>query len=302
MQAHRKVMITGRGVVSPLGVGLQAHTEGLLTGRSAISRLETLSSLGVSLSAAGKVPEGDLVEFVHRIPRKQKKLMNRAGVLAGVASALAVEEAGFGLIEMDPTRSGIFLATWFTAYELLSFIRYLGKTESEDEPKRLDSEKANRHWTEDMNPVDYSLKVLPNLTAGHLAILHQAQGYSRLIADGWRGGILAVSQAAETIRHGDLDVAVVGGAEASLEEGILCDLATFEVMAKDGKDPDRVCRPFDVCRSGSVVGEGAGVVVLEEKEHAENRGATIYGEVVGLFSWSVSFHLFSLFGLSSLSG
>jgi len=281
MQTHRKVMITGRGVVSPLGVGLQAHTEGLLTGRSVISRLETLSSLGVSLSAAGKVPEGDLVEFVHRIPRKQKKLMNRAGVLAGVASALAVEEAGFGLVEMDPTRSGIFLATWFTAYELLSFIRYLGKTESEDEPKRLDSEKANRHWTEDMNPVDYSLKVLPNLTAGHLAILHQAQGYSRLIVDGWRGGILAVSQAAETIRHGDLDVAVVGGAEASLEEGILCDLATFEVMAKDGKDPDRVCRPFDVCRGGSVVGEGAGVVVLEEKEHAENRGATIYGEVVG---------------------
>jgi len=281
MQTHRKVMITGRGVVSPLGVGLQAHAEGLLTGRSAISRLETLSSLGVSLSAAGKVPEGDLVEFVHRIPRKQQKLMNRAGVLAGVASALAVEEAGFGLVEMDPTRSGIFLASWFTAYELLSFIRYLGKTESEDEPKSLDSEKANRHWTEDMNPMDYSLKVLPNLTAGHLAILHQAQGYSRLIADGWRGGILAVSQAAEAIRHGDLVVAVVGGAEASLEEGILCDLATIGVMAKDGKDPDRVCRPFDVCRGGSVVGEGAGMVVLEEKEHAVNRGATIYGEVVG---------------------
>jgi len=162
MQTPRRVMITGRGVASPLGVGLQAHAEGLLTGRSVISRLETLSSLGISLVAAGEVPEGDLGEFVHRIPRKQKKLMNRAGVLAGVASALAVEEARFGLVEMDPARSGIFLATWFTAYDLLSFIRYLGKTESDDEPKSLDSEKANRHWTEDMNPVPVTpLKHLP---------------------------------------------------------------------------------------------------------------------------------------------
>ena len=281
MQTHRKVMITGRGIVSPLGVGLQAHAGGLLTGRSAISRLETLSSLGVSLSAAGEVPEGDLVEFVHRIPRKQTKLMNRAGVLAGVASAFAVEEAGLGLVEMDPTRSGIFLASWFTAYELPSFIRYLGKTESEKEPHRLDDVKANRNWIEGMNPVDYSLKVLPNLTAGHLAILHQAQGHSRLIVDGWRGGLLAVAQAAEAIRYGELDVVVAGGAEASLEEGILCDLATFEVMAKDGKDPDRACRPFDVGRGGSVIGEGAGFVVLEERDHALKRGATIYGKVTG---------------------
>ncbi len=279
--SYERVMITGRGVVSPLGVGLEAHREGLLTGRSTISRCEKLSSLGVSLLAVGKVPDQELVNFVDRIPKKQKKLMNRAGVLAGVASSLAVEEAGLGQADIDPARSGIFLATWFTAYELFSFIRYLGKSESEKEPHRLDDEKANRHWMEGMNPVDYSLKVLPNLTAGHLAILYQAQGHSRLIVDGWRGGLLAVAQAAEAIRHGELDVAVVGGAEASLEELILCDLATFEVMAKDGKDPDRVCRPFDVCRGGSVVGEGAGVVVLEEKEHAVNRGAKIYGEVVG---------------------
>ena len=281
MDTRRKVVITGRGVASPLGVGLQAHAEGLLIGGSVISKLDKLSSLGVSLSAAGMVPEGDLEEFVSRIPRKQKKLMNRAGVLAGVASALAAEEAGLGNVGLNPNRSGIFLASWFTAYELLSFINYLGKTESEEKPYSLDSEKANRHWTEGMNPVDYSLKVLPNLTAGHLAILHQAQGYSRLIADGWRGRILAVGQGADAIRHGELDIAVAGGAEASLEDGITCDLATFGVMAKDGNDPDRVCGPFDASRGGSFVGEGAGVVMLEEGEHAVNRGATIYGEVVG---------------------
>ncbi len=281
MMSYQRVMITGRGVVSPLGVGLKAHRERLLTGCSVISRCDKISSLGFSLSSAGQIPQNELSNFVDRIPRKQKKLMNRAGVLAGVASSLAVEEAGLGQADIDPARSGIFLATWFTAYELPSFIRYLGKSESDKEPHRLDDEKANRNWMESMNPVDYSLKVLPNLTAGHLAILHQAQGYSRLIADGWRGGLLAVAQAAEAIRHGELDVALVGGSEATLEEGILCDLATFEIMAKDGKDPDRACRPFDACRSGSIMGEGAGIVVLEERDHALKRGATIYGEVAG---------------------
>jgi len=95
------------------------------------------------------------------------------------------------------------------------------------------------------------------------------------------GGLLAVSQAADAIRHGELDMALVGGAEATLEEGILCDLATFDVMAKDGNEPTRACRPFDVRRGGCVLGEGAGVMVLEERDHALERGATIFGEVAG---------------------
>ncbi|MFQ5852175.1 MAG: beta-ketoacyl-[acyl-carrier-protein] synthase family protein [Candidatus Binatia bacterium] len=274
-------MIAGRGVVSPLGVGLQGHCEGLLAGRSVISKCERLSSLGFPLTRAGQISEKELEQIARLIPRKQRKLMNRAGVLAAIASFFAVEEAGFGQAGIDPTRLGVFLATWFTYFEFFSFIRYLGETQSEEEPSRMDSEKANRNWLRGMNPVDCSLKVLPNLTAGHLAILHQAQGYSRLVADGWRGGLLAVAQAAEAIRHGEVDVALAGGSEAALEEGIFCDLSGLEIMARDGTGQDQICRPFDLRRNGTVFGEGAGVVLLEERGHALKRGVTIHGEVLG---------------------
>jgi 3-oxoacyl-[acyl-carrier-protein] synthase II len=268
-------------VVSPLGVGIRAHGEGLLAGRSVISGCKRLSALGVPLAIAGQIHEEQLEESARLIPKKQRKLMNRATVLASIASYLASEEAGIGDARIDPTRLGVVFATWFTSYEFLPFIRYLGETESKDRPRGMDVETANRRWMERMNPVDYSLKVLPNLTAGHLAILHQAQGYSRLLADGWRGGLLAVAQAAETIRHGELDLVLAGGAEAPLEEGVICDLSGIGVMAIDGRGNGDHCMPFDARRNGIVLGEGAGVVVLEERNHALERGATIHGEVVG---------------------
>ena len=274
-------MVTGRGVVSPLGVGIASHTEGLLKGRAAISRCEKLSSVASSLASAGQVPEEEMRSFVDRIPKKQRKLMNRAGILAGIASSLAIEESGLATESVDPSRSGVFLASWHTSYELLSFIRYLGDTESESDPYLLDSEKANRNWVKGMNPVDYSLKVLPNLSAGHLAIMNHAQGISRLVADGWRGGILAVAQAADAIRHGELDVALAGGTESTLEEGILCDLSTLDTLARVTDVPDRMCRPFDSGRAGSVVGEGSAIVVLEEEEHALGRGGALFGEIAG---------------------
>jgi 3-oxoacyl-[acyl-carrier-protein] synthase II len=281
MMPERRVVITGRGILSPLGVGVDGHKAGLLAGRSVVRRSERLSALGFPLCSVGEIPEEALKNFSTAIPQKQKKLMNRAGILAAMASFLASEEAALGESEIEASRVGIFLATWFTSYDLSSFVRYLSDTESEQRPHVMDSEKANIRCVETMNPVDYSLKVLPNLTAGHLAIFHRAQGCSRVLADGWRGGLLAISQAAEAIRYGELDVAVAGGSESPLEEGIFCDLSTLSVVARDGGEPSQICRPFDFRRRGLVPGEGAAMVVLEERDRACRRGATLYGEIAG---------------------
>ncbi len=278
---HRHVVITGRGVVSPLGIGIEKHQEGLFAGRSVIRRSERLSLFGFPLCSGGEVSEEALKDSSILIPHKQKKLMNRAGILAAIASFLAAEEAGLREIEVEPERVGVFLATCFTSYDLSSFIHYLAGTEAKEEPHVMDSERANAKCLETVNPIDYSLKVLPNLTAGHLAILHQAQGCSRVFADGWRGGLLAVAQAAQAIRYGELDVVLAGGSESPLEAGIFRDLSTLENMARDLGEPDRICRPFDLKRRGMVLGEGAGVVVLEEKSRALGRGATLYGEITG---------------------
>lgn len=279
--ANRRVVITGRGVVSPLGIGIEKHQEGIFSNRSFLHKSEKLAAMNFPLTCAGEVSDAGLVSAMATIPPKQKKLMNRAGILAAIASALAAKEACLSTGHMDPTRIGVCLASWFTSYDLPSYLRYLAETESTRGTRVMDAGKANAWWLERMNPIDFSLKVLPNLSAGHLAILHQAQGGTRMIADGWRGGLLAVAQAAQMIQDGDLDVVLAGGAESPLEEGIFCDLCMLPVLARDGDSMDGICRPFDASRSGTVLGEGAGVVVLEERNHALQRNATLYGEVIG---------------------
>jgi len=279
--ASRRVVITGRGVVSPLGIGIEKHQEGIFSNRSYLQKSEALAAVHYPLVCAGVVPDGELRNAISQIPPKQKKLMNRAGILAAIASALAAEEAGLRGGQMDPTRVGICLASWFTFYHLPSYLRYLAETESNRGSRVMDAEKANTSWVERMNPIDFSLKILPNLSAGHLAIFHQAQGGTCTIADGWRGGLLAVAQAVQVIQDGDVDVVLAGGTESPLEEGIFCDLSILPVLARDGDGIDGLCRPFDVSRCGTVLGEGAGVVVLEERDHALQRKATLYGEVIG---------------------
>ena len=279
--ANRRVVITGRGVVSPLGIGIEKHREGIFSNRSYLHKSETLAAMHYPLVCAGVVPDEELLSAIGLIPPKQKKLMNRAGILAAIASALAAKEAGLWKSQMDPTRMGICLASWFTSYHLPSYVRYLAETESKRGSGVMDAEKANTRWLEKMNPIDFSLKVLPNLSAGHLAIFHQAQGGTRMIADGWRGGLLAVAQAAQVIQEGDVDVVLAGGTESPLEEGIFGDLCILPVLARDGDRIDGLCRPFDVSRCGTVLGEGAGVVVLEERNHALDRNATLFGEVIG---------------------
>jgi 3-oxoacyl-[acyl-carrier-protein] synthase II len=237
--------------------------------------------MGFPVCSAGEIAEEALKNYLALIPQKQKKLMNRAGILSAIAALLAVQEARLEEHEVESACFGIFLATWFTAYDLASFVRYLQQTESKQDPGSLDSEKANTIWLEKMNPVDFSLKVLPNLSAGHLAILHRAQGCSRTIADSWRGGLLAVAQGAEAIRRGELEIVLAGGSESTLEGGVFNDLCRLDMIARENRVRDGICRPFDVARHGAVLGEGAGVVVLEERHHALRRGANIYGEIIG---------------------
>lgn len=281
MMTKRRVVVTGRGVISPLGTAIDGHRKGLFTGQSVIARSERLASYGFSLCSAAEIQDEELKKAAANIPQKQKKLMSRAGILAAIAAAFAVREAKIDKATLEPTRMGVFLATWFTGYDLASFLRYLSGTESDQHPRTMNAEKANRKCLETMNPVDYSVKVLPNLAAAHLAILHQAQGSSRLIADGWRGGLLAVAQGAQAIRDGELDVVLAGGSESPLEAGIFCDLCSLEILASEPAGGNHICRPFDRERRGTVLGEGAGVLMLEEREHALRRGATLYGEILG---------------------
>ena len=276
----RRVAITGVGVVSPLGMGAEEHWAGLVSGRSAIKRSGRLANQGFPVAVAAEIPEPMLRDQFQRLPRKQIKLFSRVMLFGMIASSMAVEDGGLRNGSVDPSRCGVFLGTFFTTLDFSVFLHWMAEAESACVAETLDLGKANAYCMTSINPVDFSLKTMPNLAAGHIAIGHNAQGFCRVIADGCTGGLQAVGQAFLAIKEDKVDVALCGGAEAPLEEFVFLNLCTLDFLARTG-EPSRLCSPFDRSRSGAVLGEGAGMLVLEELERAQSRGARIYGEVVG---------------------
>lgn len=266
----RRVVVTGRGVVSPLGVGVDAHFAALVDGPCAIASLPRLGALGLAASRGAQVDPEILRPNLSRLPRKQQKLYNRATLLAMLAASLAMDEAGLSPGAGDPERFGVVLGVNALSWDLRAMVEYLAAAESRHAPGTLDMSIANGFCMRHINPLDYSLKTLPNLAAGHLAIAHDAQGICRAMTEGPVGGGHAIGQAFRMIADGDLDVALCGGADALLEELLFATHVGLGILAPDGP-----------AQSGAHAGEGSGVLVLEEAERARARGATIHGEVRG---------------------
>ena len=277
----RRVAVTGIGVVSPLGIGVEHHWEGLISGRSAIAQSRRLADHGFPVDVVAEIPEAILREQFYRLPRKQLKLFSRVMLFGMIASSLAVEDGRLSQGSFDSTRCGVFLGTFFTTLNVPAFLRWMTEAESSSVTETLDLGRANAYCMTSMNPVDFSLKTMPNLAAGHIAIGHNAQGFCRVIADGCTGGLQSLGQAFLAIKESQLDVALCGGAEAPLEEFIFVNLCTLDFLARGKEKTGRLCSPFDALRSGTVLGEGAAMLVLEELEHARSRRARIYGEIVG---------------------
>ena len=277
----RRVVVTGLGVVSPLGVGKEEHWQALVSGRSAIARSRRLAAQGFPVDIAAEISLPALKQHFYRLPRKQVKLFSRVALFGMIASSLAADDAGLGGCAMDPTRFGVLLGTFFTTLEFPMFLRWMAEAESMEIRDTMDESKANAHCMTSINPIDYSLKTMPNLAAGHIAIAHNAQGFCRVIADGCTAGLQAIGQAYRAIKEDRLDIALCGGSEAPLEEFVFLNLCTLGFLAPGGDDPEKVCCPFGRARKGAVLGEGGGMLVLEEMERALQRGSRIYGEILG---------------------
>ncbi len=266
----RRVVLTGRGLVSPLGVGIDQHWEALSAARTAIAPVARLGALGLPTSRGAQIAPHLLAPHLNVLPRKQQKLYNRATLLAMLAASLAMEDAGLATGAGDPGRFGVLLGVNTSSWDLASMTEYLIAAESRDSPGNLDMSLANAFCMRSINPLDYSLKTLPNLTAGHLAIAHDAQGLCRALTEGPLGGAHAVGQAYRMIAEGELEVALCGGSDAQLDELVFATSAGLGLLPPDGG-----------AASETVHGEGSGVLVLESAERAKSRGAPVYGEVTG---------------------
>ncbi len=268
--APRRVVVTGMGIACPLGLGVERVWKRLIAGESGISAIQSFDTKDLSAKIAGQVPQGsksegklDLAEW---IPVKDQRKMDRFIQLALVAATEAVEDSGWKPeAEEDRCATGVMIGSGIG-----------GLTTIYDAALVVASGRAKR-----LSPF-FIPSALINLASGHVSINYGFKGPNHSAVTACATGVHAMGDAARLIALGDADVMVAGGAEAAVSEIGMAGFCAARALSTGFNDtPAQASRPWDADRDGFVMGEGAGVVVLEELEHAKKRGAKIYAEVIG---------------------
>ncbi len=266
----RRVVVTGMGIACPLGVGVSHVWKRLIEGHSGISPIQSFDASDSPAKIAGTVPSGiradgglDLAEW---LPSKDVKKMDRFIHLAIVAAVEAVEDSGWApQTEEDQWASGVMIGSG------------IGGLHTIYEASLLVASGRGRRLSPFFIPAS-----LINLASGHVSIRYGFKGPNHSVVTACATGVHALGDAARLIMLGDADVMVAGGAEAAVNPlGIAGFCASRALSTAFNDNPTAASRPWDRDRDGFVMGEGAGVVVLEELEHAKARGAKIYAEIVG---------------------
>ena len=266
----RRVVVTGMGIAGPLGVGVEQFWRRLVEGESGIDRIRSFDASDLAAQVAGEIPVGERatagLDLSEWIPQKDQKKMDRFIHLGLVAAVQAVEDSGWmpeG--EADRCATGVMIGSG------------IGGLQTIYEASILMHEGKGRRLSPFFIPAS-----LINLVSGHLSIRYGFKGPNHSAVTACATGVHAIGDAARLIMFGDADVMVAGGTEAAVcALGIAGFCASRALSTNFNDAPTRASRPWDRDRDGFVMGEGAGVVVVEEYEHARKRGAKIYAEVLG---------------------
>jgi 3-oxoacyl-[acyl-carrier-protein] synthase II len=300
----RRVVITGLGAVTGLGVGVGPLWEALLAGRSALRRISRFDPSGFPCRLAAEAKDFSAKDYVPKSYRKAVKVMARDIELAVGAAKVAVEDAGLvtraGLPEgsTDPTtypsaRMGCHIGAGLIAADTEELAAALATSRREDGWEHaggfsLKAWGAGDNGGGAMNNLTplWLLKYLPNMLACHVTIIHGAEGPSNTITCAEASGLLSIGESTRVIQRDDADLCFSGGAESKVNlMGLLrLDLAGRLAATGDEQDGSRIVRPYDSEAPGGVVGEGGGILVLEEHGAASRRGARVYAEVAGFGS------------------
>jgi 3-oxoacyl-[acyl-carrier-protein] synthase II len=272
-------VFTGIGVLSPIGQDSSSFWHSLIQGKSGIAPIQAFDPSGLPSRIAGEIAQFDPRKYVDKEARKSLKVMARTIKLAVAASQLALDDAKVDKSKLDPTRFGVEFGSGLIATELDE----LGEAailSANGRPGSVDLEKWAEKGLETIPPL-WMLKYLPNMPACHVSIIHNAQGPNNSITESDVASLLAIGEAYRILVRDKADFFLVGGAESKINPLSLVRQCLFEPLSMRNQEPEKACRPFDKERDGIVIGEGAGVLVLEDLEHAQRRGARIYAELVG---------------------
>ncbi|SIO04183.1 3-oxoacyl-[acyl-carrier-protein] synthase II [Singulisphaera sp. GP187] len=291
LRSERRVVITGLGLVSPLGIGPEANWAALSEGRGAVHKLTAFPVENLPNDVGGEVPDFNpktwpkkyaLPDPEHRKAlTKSMKYMARDIQLAVAAAELAFIDAGLAEGAIDPTRIGVDLGAGLISTELDELAPAINHASQNG--GAFDYRIWGRESIGQIPPI-WLLKYLPNMLACHISILLDCQGPSNTITEAESASNLAIGEASRIIARGRADLMITGGADSKIHPLSLVRMSLLEQMSHWSGDPTGACRPFDVQRDGWVPGEGAGILVLEEREHALKRGARIHGEILGFGS------------------
>jgi 3-oxoacyl-[acyl-carrier-protein] synthase II len=268
---NRRVVVSGVGLVSPLAIGTQANWDALCAGRSGIGPITRFDASQHSARIAGEVKGFDPLQFVDK---KDVKKMDVFIQYALAASQFAVEDARLEVTSDRADRVGVYIASGIGGFQTI-----------EREHQELLKGGPRR-----ISPFFIPASII-NLAAGQVSIRFNARGPNLATCTACTASAHAIGEAFEIIRRGDADVMIAGGSEAAITPMGVGGFAAMRALSTRNDEPLKASRPFDKDRDGFVMGEGAGIVILEDLDAARQRGASIYAELVGYGLTSDAYHL-----------
>jgi 3-oxoacyl-[acyl-carrier-protein] synthase II len=268
---RRRVAVTGLGLVTPLGTGVEKNWEALSHGRSGISTITRFDAKDFPTRIAGEVRDFRAEDFIEKKEIKKMDLFIHYSV---AAADMALADSGLKIEESNAERVGVVVGVG------------LGGLPTIEEYHNLYLESGLRRISPFMIP-----KLIANLAPGQIAIKHGAKGINYTPTSACSSGAHAVGEAMRMIRHGYQDAVICGGAEAAISPMGVAGFIAMRALSTRNDEPERASRPFDKSRDGFVIGEGAGVLILEEMESALQRGAKILAEVIGYGTNGDAFHI-----------
>jgi 3-oxoacyl-[acyl-carrier-protein] synthase II len=267
----RRVVITGLGIVSPVGSSVNTAWENIKNGVSGIRTIETIDTANQSVTFGGTITDFEIEKYFSSKEAKKMDTFIHYGMAAGIQ---AIEDSGLEVTDENRTRIGVAIGSGIGGLDTIEKTTLIAQKKG---PKRI-------------SPFFVPSAII-NMISGNLSIKYGLQGPNYAIVTACTSGTHNIGNAARMIEYGDCDVMIAGGAEMSTTTTGLGGFAAARALSTRNNDPQTASRPWDKDRDGFVLGDGAGVVVLEEYEHAKKRGATIYAEVAGFGMSADAYHM-----------
>ena len=271
--SKRRVVITGLGIVSPLGIGVDENWRAVIAGRSGISRITRFDPSTYAAQIAGEVKNFDPTKFMSEKEARRMDRFIQLGIAAGIE---AFKDTGIEVTEANAERIGVHMGSGIGGVET---IESTTQTLQEKGPRRV-------------SPFYVPASII-NMISGHLSIMLGLQGPNLAMVTACTTATHGIGDAGRLIEYGDADVMIAGGAEAAITPTSVAGFGNAKALSTRNDSPQTASRPWDAERDGFVLGEGSGAVVLEEYEHAKRRGAKIYAELIGFGMSGDAYHMTS---------